>query len=242
MKNTSNLAIIPLLLFLVACGSASIKTKHFSTLDESSTKVIDEVVIIPVKIVVKESGIGTLEKLPERSLLATKIVQEELENVLKELNVKRIIKLEANSDEEIEKLDEYIGLYERVASSAQFTMTAGKAWKHKTEKGADYTLGEDIQFVKDKTGVNRAIFVYGEDIVTSAGKKALAVLAIMGGFGVNPGGIAVLHLGIVNLNDGSLLWSNTIANQSMSLDNKKSVRSAILETLQESPFTVKKIN
>lgn len=242
MRKTSVVATIPILLFLVACGSASIKTKHYSTLDNSNPKAIDEIVIIPVKIIVKESGVGTLEKLPERSLLATKIVQQELENVLKELDVTKIVKLDNGSDEETVKLEEYIGLYERVATSAQFTMTAGKAWKHKTEKGADYTLGENIKFLKDKTGVDRAIFVYGEDIVTSAGKKALAVLAMIGGIGVNPGGIAVLHLGVVDLNDGSLLWSNTIANQSMSLDNKKSVHAAILETLQESPFIIKNSN
>ncbi len=223
-------------LLLVGCGSTSVKTSNRQALAKANVSKISKIVIIPVKITVKEAGIGSFEKLPEKSRIASIIVQQQLTRVLQESSNVETIDYKTGTDIEIEQLDEYIGLYQRVAGSAQFVSYADKAWKHKNSSSSDYTLGEKIQFIKKQTGVDKAIFVYGEDIVTSGGAKALAVLALFGGIAVNPGGVAVLHLGIVDLNDGALLWTNTIANQSMSLDNSKSVRKAILETLESSPF------
>jgi len=237
MKIISNTLCLAFFSIILGCGSASIKTSHDSALKKIEDQSIDQVVIIPVKITVKESGIGSLEKLPEESELATKIVEEELAKVLHQLNVSKTLILKAKNEDETNRLDEYVALYERVATSAQFVTYAGDAWKHKLGDGGDYTLGSDISYIMESTGIDKAVFVFGEDIVTSGGKKALALLAILGGVGVNPGGVAVVHIGIVDLNDGSLLWSNTIANQSMSLTNRKSVNKAILETLEDSPLS-----
>ncbi len=231
------ISIVLLSLIFAGCGTMSVKTNN-TAIETTSFNEIKEVVVVPVKVVVKESGIGSLEKLPEKSRIASMLVQEELGRILSENNGIKIIEYTPEDDDGIEKLDNYIGLYKRVAGAAEFASFNKGAWSHKTGSGFDYTLGSDITFIKEQTGADHAVFVYGEDIVTSAGVKTMGTLLLLAGVAVNPGGVAVLHLGIVDLNDGSLLWSNSIANQSMSLDDRESVYKSIHETLKDSPLVI----
>jgi hypothetical protein len=222
-------------LLLSGCATHSINTQNDTSLTNSSVADLDKVVIIPIKVEVKESGIGSLEKLPERSDLASKLVMSELQTLLQDMGSIEVLKYEARDEDTQILLDEHVGLYQRVAGAAERIQNMGPAWKGREK--FDYTLGQGLNFVGDETNTDIAMFVYGEDIVTSDGKKALAVLAMIGGVGVNPGGVAVLHVGLVDIKTGHLLWSNSSASQSLSLDKESSVRKALTEILANSPLS-----
>lgn len=232
MRNLLLLSLV--VLFLSGCVTATVQTQNTKSLATNDFSGIQKVVLVPIKVEVKESGIGSLEKLPERSEKATNLVLAEITSALANKNGVEVVKYEPVDTEQQILLDEYVGLYQRVAGSAESIQYMGSAWKDRPN--FDYTLGDGLAFLREATGTDKAIFVFGEDIVSSGGKKALAVLAMMGGIGVNPGGVAVLHVGLVDLNTGHLLWSNSSASQGMSLDQEKSVRSAMADILATSPF------
>ena len=219
-------------LFLSACVTNTVQTNNSQSLAKIDMSELNKLVLVPIKIEVKESGAWSLEKLPEESALATKIVLAEVKNTFAENNSVEVVEYISADSRQQALLDEYIGLYQRVAGSAESIQYMGPAWKGRKQ---NYTLGNGLGFLKEASGANTAIFVYGEDIVSSGGKKALAILALAAGVGVNPGGIAVLHVGLVDLNSGDLLWSNSSASQGMSLDNVKSVKKALAEILATSP-------
>jgi len=234
-----NLAVLLFIVVLLSgCVTATVNTQNNKSLTNTDLSSLAKVVLIPIKVEVKESGIGSLEKLPERSDKATKIVMDELRSAFAANGNIELIDYVPSDDSTQTLLDEHIGLYQRVAGSAENIQYMGPAWKSRSEY--DYTVGEGLSFVSEATDADIALFVYGEDIVSSGGKKALAVLAMIGGIGVNPGGIAVLHVGLVDIKTGHLLWSNSSASQGLSLDNNNSVKKALVDILQSSPISKNK--
>jgi len=218
--------------------TATVKTQNNKSISNADLAKIEKVVLVPIKIQVQESGVGSLEKLPERSEQATKVVMNQIrEAFIANRNIE-MVEYTPVDDQQQALLDDYVGLYQRVAGAAELIQYLGNAWKGR-ENISEYTLGSGLEFLRESTGTDKAIFVYGNDIVTSGGKKALAVLAMMGGIGVNPGGIAVLHVGLVDLNSGDLLWSNSSASQGMSLEKDKSVSKALNDILSDSPIAGK---
>ncbi|MGQ8364735.1 hypothetical protein [Glaciecola sp. 1036] len=226
------------LYLLTGCVTHSVQTSNQNPESSQKIKSMTSAVLIPIKVEVKESGIGSLEKLPEESAEANRIVKSEVIKAFSNINNVDIVEYSVENEDEQLLFDDYVGLYQRVAVSAENIQYMGPAWSDR--KSFNYTLGNGLSYLKDKTGSDKAIFIYGEDIVTSGGKKALAALAMIGGIGVNPGGIAVLHIGVVDLDTGHLLWSNSSASQGLSLDSEKSVKSAIAEILSTSPLTTGK--
>lgn len=237
MKNI--LVLLSVVFLATGCVTHTVQTQNQNSTVATNFDEVKRVVLIPIKISVKESGVGSLEKLPEESELATKIVLSEVKAAFERSQIEMVEFVPENEEEQL-LIDEYVALYQRVAGSAQSINYMGPAWKNKAGADFDYSLGDGLQFIKESTNADKAVFVFGEDIVTSGGKKALAVLAMIGGIGINPGGIAILHLGIVDLNDGHLVWSNSSASQSLSLDETKSVTGALNDILSNSPITAPK--
>lgn len=232
-------ALVFTVLLASGCASTTVQTANSNSLRTANLDKVEKVALIPIKIEVKESGLGSLEKLPEESEQATKIVNEELVAALSGRYGVEVVLFEPENEEQKILLDDYVGLYQRVAGAAQNRRWMGPAWNNRSTESFDYSVGEGLGFIEEKLGVDKAIFLYGEDIVTSAGVKATAILAMAVGVGVNPGGVAVLHLGVVDIDNGHLLWTNTTASQGLSLDKNKSVKGAFDELLLNGPFKSK---
>jgi hypothetical protein len=222
------------LLILTGCVTSTVETQNAASLSNTDFTGVSKVVLVPIKVEVKESGIGSLEKLPERSELATRIVHDELRAAFSKNGQIEVVEYTPINSEQVAQLDEYVGLYQRVAGAAESIQYMGPAWKNRSD--FDYTLGDGLAYLRDATGADKAIFVYGEDIVSSSGKKAMAIAAMFVGVGVNPGGVAVLHVGLVDLNNGHLLWSNSSASQGLSLDDNESVQKALVDILKTNPI------
>ena len=106
-------------------------------------------------------------------------------------------------------VDEHIALFEAVAGSAmRHTMInpVDAAWKPKVQH-FDYTLGPGLAFLRERTGAEYALILFGEDVISSEGRKVAFVAAALFGVGI-PLGHSFMLAGIVELRTGNILWLN----------------------------------
>ena len=202
--------ILRLMAFALVLSSAAAfaeQSVHYSLLQDPPRALPRKVVILPVDITVKElSAGGVVEKVPGWSAEATKVVTDALALSTRERQDIEIVPMPALNDEERQMLDEYLAGYEAIGANALvLTRFGGDAWKHKREQ-FDYTLGEGLRFLKDKTGADAALITFGEDVVSSGGRKAAFVLAAALLGAAIPMGYSVISLGVLDLNNGDILW------------------------------------
>ncbi len=71
----------------------------------------------------------------------------------------------------------------------------------------DWTLGEGAQELGRTYGADYALFTYGRGSWSSGGRKALFLLAAMGGIGLQMGS-QTLFASLVDLKTGRVVWFN----------------------------------
>jgi hypothetical protein len=128
------------------------------------------------------------------------------------------------SEEEKSILDQHTALYGLVAGTA-FSFRNVPAWEHK-RKRPDYTIGNGLAYLSNKAEADAAIFVTGEDYVSSGGRKAAFVLAALFG-AITLMGHSQLHAGIVDLRTGNVLWSNTAVSEEWSLKSESGAKTMV---------------
>ncbi len=167
-----------------------------------------KVVVLPVNIeVIEVSAGGVEEKVPEWSKEASQSVF----NALAAAIGKQGLKEQATpqfSGATAANLDEHLALYKLVVNTA-----SRLGWKHKIKR-FDYSIGPGLRGVADNTGVDVAIMVYGRDSVSTAGRKARAVVGNIPIVNIFTGpapelGHSYIHVGVVDLRTGDLLWMNS---------------------------------
>ena len=134
-------------------------------------------------------------------------------------------------DENSNILDEYVGLYDATAGAAIQSQTAGVGWEHK-KANFDYTLGPGVGFLDEYTDAETALFVVGQNYVSTGGRKLTFLFAAAFGVAI-PLGHSFLHVGFVDIKTGKLLWTNSVFSQSLNLRDQQNV-SNIVATLFES--------
>ncbi|MGS0272095.1 hypothetical protein ACUOIY_23210, partial [Escherichia coli] len=125
--------------------------------------------------------------MDEWSIQAKNNVRSALAN---QISTKRLfdkLELPANlTTEEMTSLDEHVALYDIVGFNAFYYGRAEfDAWKHK-RTDFDYTLGNGLKTLADKSGADAALFIVGEDNISSGGRKAARVFAAMLGVMLPP--------------------------------------------------------
>lgn len=207
MKNMKNPLIAFLLLFTTSVAwsaDTSIKKAH---LDLNSLP--KKILLIEPEIYVKELSLGGVaEKVDEWCVKAKNNVRSAL---AAQISAKRLFdKLELPADlttEEIAVLDEHVALYDVVGFNAFYYGRAEfDAWKHKRTE-FDYTLGTGLKTLADKSGADAALFIVGEDNISSGGRKAARVFAAMLGV-ILPPSPTFLSAALVDLRTGDILWMN----------------------------------
>lgn len=85
----------------------------------------------------------------------------------------------------------------------------------------DWTLGEAVQPLREKTGADYALFFWIRDTYATAERKA-AMVAMALVFGVYmPGGQQMGYASLVDLRDGRIVWFNNLARMSGDLREAK---------------------
>jgi hypothetical protein len=164
-------------------------------------------VVLPVNIeVVEVSAGGVEETVPDWSKEASQSVLKALSAAigkqgLKEMPAPRLTGASAAN------VDEHIALYKLVVNTA-----TQLGWKQKI-RHFDYSIGPGLREISDKTGADVAFLVYGRDYASTAGRKARAVAANIPIVNIFTGpppqlGHSYIHIGVVDLRTGDLLWMN----------------------------------
>ncbi len=87
------------------------------------------------------------------------------------------------------------------------TTYGGSGWRHKLDR-FDYTLGNGLAFLQDRTGADSGLLVIGRHQIATAGRVAASVLAALFGGVVVPTSRNFLTTGVVDFETGDILWLN----------------------------------
>ena len=99
----------------------------------------------------------------------------------------------------------------------------------------DWSLGSDVQALRDVYDADYALFVYLRDTYTSPGRVAVMVLAAVLGVGV-PGGAQIGFASLVDLKTGDVLWFSRLARASGDLRTPSAAAESVKTLLKDFPL------
>ena len=181
---------------------------HYRLLKNSSA-LPNKVVVLPVSIEVQEVTAGdVMEEVPEWSEEASRNVFESVSAAIRKDASLEEVSVPDLSDKTAEVVDEHMALYKLVVNTA-----SDVGWQHKIRR-FDYGIVPGLAELQRKTGADAAVMVYGEDYVSTAGRKAKAVAGNIPIVNIFSGpaptlGHSFIHIGVVDLRTGDLLWMNS---------------------------------
>jgi hypothetical protein len=198
-------------LTVAGCTTGPTAKVHHSLQRDAAARPLEQVVLLPVDVDVYEmSAGGVKEQVPEWSRSAEDNIRAAMlvsKDPRGKCCVTREVDTSALTAEEREIIKEHLALFNLVANNAMWaTLPANSAWHFKAEH-FDYTLGNQLRFLKTRYGIDAGLVIVGEDVVSSAGRKATAVVGAVFGVMV-PLGHSVLLGGLVDFDTGDLLWLN----------------------------------
>jgi len=125
------------------------------------------------------------------------------------------IGLKANRMEETaaDEFGEQVGLHAAVARSIAPHHSGGGVWALPTKEGKlDWSFGDAMKPLADKTGAQYALFIWVRDSYASAERKAaMAAIAILSlGRVVLGTGIQTGYASLVDLHSGKVVWFNRL--------------------------------
>lgn len=204
---------------------------HYSLLETPPRSLPTRILVVPAEITVREmSAGGVVEKVPEWTAQASDNLSRAVQEVAAKRSDFQLVVLPQLSEEEQDLLEDYLATYLQVAFAAHaMTLADDPAWAHK-RRHFDYTLGGGLKFLQDKCGADAALVIVGEDVVSSGGRKAAAVLAAMLGVGI-PLGHSLVSVGVVDLANGDLLWMQHTMSLRYDLKDPEAARAMIQEIL-----------
>ena len=209
-KQLFSLAILMILAFLPAVGQAA-DTPHWVHYKWLAGKpaLPKKVVVLPVNIeVVEVSAGGVEEEVPDWSREASQSVFKALSAAIRKQPGLAEVTSRRLSGAAAANLDEHLALYKLVVNTASRI-----GWEHKVRR-FDYGIGPGLRALANATGADAALMVYGRDHVSTAGRKARAVVGHIPILNIFTGpapklGHSFIHIGMVDLRTGDLLWMNS---------------------------------
>jgi hypothetical protein len=164
------------------------------------------VLVLPVDFDVLEmSAGGMIEPVPVATTEAEEALSVAAIKVLKNTKKFQIIDLPAMSEAEAAILKEHVALYKLTAINAsQMIRMGGPAWKAK-QKNFDYSIGDGLKFLVERSGADAAVVVAGAQVNSSGGRIAMMILLAAAGVAIPLGG-AQGTAGIIDLNTGDIKW------------------------------------
>lgn len=165
-----------------------------------------KVLLLPVDYDILEmSAAGMIEPVPDATREAEAMLLNSADLVLRAKKRFQVIDLPAMSDEEKEVLKEHIALYKLTAvNAAQMLRMGGPAWKAK-QKNFDYSIGDGLKFLIERSGADTAMVVAGAKVGTSGGRVAMFILLAAAGVALPMGG-SQATAGLIDLDTGRILW------------------------------------
>lgn len=177
-----------------------------------------KILLMPPQMFVAEmSAGGVIQKQDDWTKQANENLLAAAETHARENGRFETMRMPALSPEETEIVESHIGLYDRV-SYAIFVYGQGRGdgWEQKKIEW-DYTLGNGLAFLRERTGADTALIFVGYDIISSSGRRALFAINLLR-LGV-PLGQSFITAGLADLQTGEIHWLSY--DQSMSMDSRE---------------------
>lgn len=216
-------------------ASAADYSLHYTLLEAPARSFPHKLVLLPPQVTVKEiSAGGIMDLVPEWTAQANANIKTELAAALAGRPEFELVTPPDLGPDENALVDQYLASYMVVGVAAHWvTNYGGSAWEFK-RKHFDYTLGEGLAFVREKTGADAAIMVIGEDYVSSSGRKAAMIVGAMFGVGI-PGGVSIISVGVVDLANGDILWMHHSQSGIKDLKDPQAVKEMVAEIVATLP-------
>lgn len=191
-----------LALAIAAHAQSTNRAPAFETLPKGGT-----IVIMPPDVELFEiSAGGVLEPKAEWTQAAAKHLRSALTDRSAKLDMKSVFLSEGDSDE----VAEINALHAAVAGAIALHHFGPSMLRLPTKEGKlDWSLGEPVRLIKQKTGADYAFFTWIRDSYASAERIAMMVTLALFGIGVG-GGAQVGYASLVDLNTGQVLWFNRL--------------------------------
>lgn len=212
-------AILVLLLSLPGLSLAAfsaINPKWSSLTQDQRPK---KVLLLPPQMFVAEmSAGGVIQKQDDWTRQANENLLAATEAHARESRLFETVRMPKLTDEEADIVESHIGLYDRVASAIHaYGQGKDSGWEQKKSEW-DYTLGDGLAFLREKTGADSALIFVGADIISTGGRKAAFTVGLLIGIAI-PLGQSFITVGLADLKTGDIRWLSY--DQSMSMDSRE---------------------
>ncbi len=194
-----------------------------------------KVLLLPVDFDVMEfSAAGLIEIKPDETAATEAMMSESAGRVLRWTKKFQVIDMPAMSDAEKELLKEHVALYKLAAvNAAQMMRLGGPAWKAK-QKNFDYSIGDGLKFLIERSGADTAVVVAGAKVSSSGGRVAMMLLLAAAGVGIPMGGSSGTA-GLIDLDTGKFLWLEDSAAFKGDLSEKPNADTAMKTLIGQYP-------
>jgi hypothetical protein len=168
--------------------------------------------------VAEMSAGGVIQKQDDWTKQASENLLAAVESYARDSGRFEIMRMPRLSSEEAEIVESHIGLYERIAGAIHaYGQGRDSGWERKKIEW-DYTLGEGLAFLREKTGADAALIFVGADIISSGGRKAAFTVGLLIGIAI-PLGQSFITAGLADLQTGEIHWLSY--DQSMTMDSRE---------------------
>lgn len=212
-----------------AYGKPKNRAPGFETLPKGAV-----IAIMPSDIELAEiSAGGVFEPKADWTAAATRYFRAALDEKRTRLGIESVQISEDDADE----LAEINALHAAVARAISLHHFVSGDMSLPTKAGnLDWSMGQAVHAIKQKTGADYAFFSWIRDSYASSERKATMFLFALAGVGV-VGGSQIGYASLVDLNTGRVLWFNRLARVSGDLRKEEAARETLDALLEDFPVT-----
>lgn len=137
------------------------------------------------------------------------------------------------TDADMDEFAQINALHGAVAQSVALHHVGALKLPTKADK-LDWSMGDAVAPLREKTGADYALFFWVRDSYASAERKAAMVVLAVAGIGIS-GGVQVGYASLVDLHNGRVVWFNRLLRGSGDLRDAKSADETVGALLKDFP-------
>lgn len=138
------------------------------------------------------------------------------------------------AEADLDELSEINALHGAVAQSVSLHHLPGFIKLPTKNDQLDWSMGDSVKPLKDKTGADYALFIWIRDSYASSERKAAMVAMALFGVGLQ-GGSQIGYASLVDLNSGRVVWFNMLRRASGDLREEASAMETVATLLNSFP-------
>lgn len=187
-----------------------------------------KVLLLPSDIKIYIISVGSIDEDPDLSAKMTAQTDAILHHALSDSPEFTLSAMPTLSADEQATLKEHVALYKLEAKDAEVLDEMGGDWKQVLES-FDYTLGPGLHFLKQRSGADYGLVIFGGDGESTSG-NAFKTFMIGGVTGRN-----YLFAGLVDLETGNIVWLHRDTHDANNFTTKDNMSVFVMDLLKDYP-------